>query len=242
MTDDLKRPYAPPANVIAVIRRTRQINLPDVIDNDFLRVAQISENLYGRVHDGMRFLGLVDEGGHPTDALAAISAAGEEEYRSILAGAVREAFAEDFNRVDPGQDTQAVIVDAFKRYAPRSQTKRMVMLFLGLCREAGIPVAEAPRERKMAGAPARKRSPGSVGQATKTPKDRSNSGGGAPTGPASSDTLLGVTVEDIALLDENDFAEVWSALGKIARARGRASLKPPTTDGSSDEGSEGGQI
>lgn len=244
MADEMKRPYAPPANVVAVIRRTQQINLPDVIDNDFLRVAQISENLFGRVHDALRFLKLVDESGHPEEVLQDISAAGEEEYRTLLAGVVREAYGDDFNRIDPAQDTQAVIVDAFRRYSPRSQTKRMVMLFLGLCREAGIPVLEAPRERKMSAAGPRRRTESKPNKANKVGSGASGRAGHQPPPPERQDpgTLFGVTQEDIELLSDDEFDEVWDALGKVVRARGRKTAKtsPPATDQEASD--QGGQI
>jgi hypothetical protein len=34
--------------------------------------------------------------------------------------------------------------------------------------------------------------------------------------------LFGVTESDIAALDDTEFAEVWAALGKVARARARS--------------------
>ena len=36
--------------------------------------------------------------------------------------------------------------------------------------------------------------------------------------------LIGITSEDIGLLNSAEFAEVWNALGKIAWARGQAQL------------------
>jgi hypothetical protein len=47
--------------------------------------------------------------------------------------------------------------------------------------------------------------------------------------------LFGVTESDIAVLTEDEFADVWNALGKVARARSRASVAPPV---STDEVSE----
>jgi hypothetical protein len=34
--------------------------------------------------------------------------------------------------------------------------------------------------------------------------------------------LFGITESDIGALDEEEFGEVWAALGKVARARARA--------------------
>src|SRR6266851_8083934 len=144
-----KRPYAPTANVISVINRVRTRNLPDVVNNDFLRIAGISDLLFGRAMQAIHFLSLVEPDGRPSDKLRALASAPEAEYRELLAGIVRDAYADDFKSVDPSKDGQGQIVDAFRKYEPRSQTTRMVMLFLGLCREAGIPVKDSPRDRGM---------------------------------------------------------------------------------------------
>ena len=229
--EDERRPYAPAANVIGVLDRIRRVNLPDVVDSDLLRIAGVSEGAMTRVVYALRFLRLTDLNGRPTDRLRAIAKAPEEEWRDLLAGVVREAYATDFARLDPGQDTQPRIISAFKRYEPRSQTDRMVMLFLGLCRAAGIPVLDAPRERGQQ--LARK-----AGQTIRTARVNSlpRAAVGRPTvisappvpdqlGQVQSANLLfGVTVEDIGGLEPDEFKEVWNALGVIARARA-SSLK-----------------
>src|SRR5437867_9344824 len=149
MLDADFRPYGATANVIAVIERTRTRNLPETISNDFLGLTGIPEIVYGRVRQALEFLELVHEDGRPTSKLESLAKAADSEYSQILAACIREAYRDDFQRIDPGQDNQVQIIEAFRRYQPRSQTSRMVMLFLGLCRNAGIPVMDAPRERKM---------------------------------------------------------------------------------------------
>jgi hypothetical protein len=144
-----KRPYAAASNVLAVLQRAQTRNLPETIDDDFFRLVEIPDVVFGRVRSALRFLDMISANGRPTDKFHSLASATDEEYREHLAAAIREAYRDDFTRIDPAQDTQAQIVSAFRRYQPRSQTSRMVMLFLGLCREAGIPVLDAPRERSM---------------------------------------------------------------------------------------------
>lgn len=218
-----RRPYAPAANVTAVIDRVRRINLPEIIDNDFLRVTGIPEGALGRVNESLRFLGLVNASGRPTDELRAIARSPDDESRDLLAARVRNAYATDFERVDPAQDPQARIEAQFRRYEPRSQTTRMVMLFLGLCRAAGMAVLDSPRERQMQGAARPSRSARAT-PARSTPRGPT----AAPARqeqrrdePTAGGLLMGVTVEDIAALSEQEFADVWAALGTIARARAR---------------------
>jgi hypothetical protein len=211
-----RRPYAAPANVVAVLQRCRSRNLPEVIDNDFFRVVGISDIVFGRVREALGFMGLIGEDGRPTDLLQAIAAATDEEYRQLLAGAVRSAYREDFDRVDPAEDTQPRIVNAFQRYEPRSQTNRMVMLFLGLCREAGIPVLDAPRERQMRGV---------VGGPPRPPRARRKPSPAAPIAPSQEGMVVGITEIEISDLSEEEFNEVWAALGKVARTRAIAARR-----------------
>jgi hypothetical protein len=217
-----RRPYGAAANVIGVLARARTRNLPDVVNDDFLRISGVPEVVFGRVSEALRFLDLVGEDNSPTEKLREIARAAEEPYRVALARTVREAYQEDFSNVDPGQDGQQQIIDWFRRYEPRSQTARMVMLFLGLCREAGIPVKEAPRERKMQGKSRQGKVPSVRSRGSSSPAGR---GSGGSTPDPSPGTLFGVTESDIAALDEQDFAEVWAALGKVARARARTNQR-----------------
>src|SRR5690348_9652204 len=101
-----KRPYAATANVIAVLQRCRTRNLPDRIDNDFIRLAGVPEVVLSRAGNTLAFLGLIDSDDQPTDTLRALAAAPEEQYREILAGALRSAYETDFARIDPARDTQ----------------------------------------------------------------------------------------------------------------------------------------
>ncbi len=143
---DNNRPYPPTSNVIGVLHRLRSRNLPERIDIDYLRDAGIPEGSIHRVAFALRFLGLI-KNDMPTSALRTISTSTDEEYRDILSNLVREAYREVFEIVDPAEDSPERIVNVFRRYAPASQRQRMVMFFLGMCREAGIPTLDAPRQR-----------------------------------------------------------------------------------------------
>jgi Family of unknown function (DUF5343) len=229
LEEEARRPYAATSNIIAVFERARSRNLPMKIDDDFFRLAEISDIVFGRVREALTFLAVIEQDGTPTDLLRAMASAGEEEYRELLANAIRSAYADDFNRVDPSADTHSQIVAAFQRYQPRSQTKRMVMLFLGLCRHAGVPVMDAPRDRKMvtARATGQGRTRGGTARATVVRNnDRLPSGGHSLSPTTQAVPLFGVTEDDIAGLSEDEFAEVWTALGKVARSRARARVSP----------------
>lgn len=222
-TDDDHRPYAAAANVVGVIDRIRRINLPEAIDAAWLDVARVPDASRGRVLDALRFLRLIHPGGEPTEELEAIASATDDEYRELLAARVRQAYAADLSRIDPAQDPQATIISQFRRYQPRSQTMRMVMLFLGLCRSAGMPVLEAPRQRAMRGAatPAvRQPRSNTSNQQNQTP--RSGRHAPAPTPDLPGQTVA-IRLEDLALIeDEKAYQAAWTALGTVTRAAARA--------------------
>lgn len=221
--DDERRPYAPAANVLGLLDRIRRRNLPDAVDADFMRIAAIPEASMTRVAATLRFLGLTDEAARPTDRLRAMARADDDEFREMLAAVLREAYAPDFARVDPAEDTQARIVSAFQRYQPRSQTERMVMLFLGLVRAAGMAVLEAPRERQMR-TPARQpgripaRQPNRVAGRTGSVTVRDQLAVPAPSrSPLTFDLAQLVLIESDA-----DYNEAWAAIGKAQRIIGKA--------------------
>ena len=160
------RPYGPPSNAIDVLQRLRDRNLPDRVDADFLRDAGVSVNLVGRTMVGLQFLGLVDHD-EPTEALRSIAISTDEDYRTTLEGLVRSAYSEVFDVLDPEKDSQDTFTNFFRRYSPASQRSRMVTFFLGMCREAGLEVLEAPKPRRSSVATSRSR-PRSISSSKKT--------------------------------------------------------------------------
>ena len=223
------RPYAAASNIIEVINRARTRNLPEIINNDFLRITGVPELAWSRVMQALRFLSLVHEDGRPSDTFEAIAGATDSQYRELLEKVIRDSYRVEFDRIDPGLDPQPKIIDAFQPYKPRSQTNRMVMLFLALCREAGIPVLDVPRERRMKEATPKRQLKNTTRRSTvssEKPRRQITEPGVSPTTPL----LFGVTEDDIGALSEDEFEEVWSALGKVARARARTKEEPVQQD------------
>lgn len=161
--NETNRPYAPPSNVVAVIHRLRARNLPEQIDADYLRDAGIPEGTVGRTMFALRFLRLVDYD-TPTQALRSIARSTDEEYQATLAGLVRDAYRDVFDVLEPAQDPPERIENFFRRYTPASQRHRMVIFFLGMCREAGIPTLETTPQRTGAPPAPRTRAPQSSGR------------------------------------------------------------------------------
>jgi len=162
------RPYTPPSNVTIVLQRLRSRNMPERVDAEYLRDAGVPEGTNARTLFALRFLGLL-EGDAPTSALRSIATSTDEEYQAILAALVRDAYHEVFEVIDPTQDPQDRIINFFRRYTPASQRERMVVFFLGMCREAGIPTLDVPRQRASGGSSGPKAAGAKASKSTSRP-------------------------------------------------------------------------
>ena len=237
-SEALFRPYAPPANMQAFLHRLRRMNMPPGITRDLLKAIGISENIIPRLFATLRFLDLITDKDEPTDVLRGLAGSTEDEYRQLLERTVRRAYADDFQSIDPSKDPQERIMNAFQRYTPRSQHSRQVMLFLGLCREAGIPTVDVPRRRGMRGRSQGQR-PAGAAVVQRTLQGHNGNDGravqGQRDGQNASTQFLGITLEDAALMPEEDFWEVWNAVGTLFLRRAQRVYQTPQQDDASTE-------
>ncbi|MBI2867451.1 MAG: DUF5343 domain-containing protein [Chloroflexi bacterium] len=130
--------YAPAKAVLDVIKRYRERGLPEPLTLDALEQIGVSNTMTSPCLKALRFLGLIDEGGNRTEVFERLRRASTEEYPQTLAEIVRNAYLPVFSIVDPAQDGDIAIADAFRRYDPANQRNKMIRLFLGLCEEAQI--------------------------------------------------------------------------------------------------------
>jgi hypothetical protein len=148
-------PYAPIASVLAVIRRLRERSLPEVLNLLELSRVGVSEGNASRTLQALRFFGLIDDDGRRTPLFDRLGRAATAEYPQVLADILRESYAEVFRVVgDPASANEVDVNDAFRGFKPEAQRNRMVVLFIGLCREAGLmpggPLEARPRSKKPA--------------------------------------------------------------------------------------------
>jgi hypothetical protein len=225
MPDTKFAPYAPLMTVLGTIRHYRRFDPPERLSTANLRVVGVSESLLPRTVAALKFLNLVRDDMTTTEQFRALRFADDEAYQTLLQGILNESYKDVLANLDLATATDTQISNAFIPFSPGGQRERMITLFLALAREAGWEIAATGkagtvRSKADASRPrAAKARPSSQGR--DTPKGRSEPEPRREN-VARSDFLFGVTDADIAALPDDEFDDVWAALGKIAKARARA--------------------
>lgn len=154
VTPDQAGPYAPAAVIVDLIERHRNKGLPTPITVDVLARAGVSDSLLARTLQALSTLDLIDSEGRPTAALEEMRLAPEAEFLTRMGQWLSSTYADALQFVNPATDDEGAVRDAFRKYNPVGQQGRMVTLFMGLFRRAGI----APDKTPTGGAAKRKKS------------------------------------------------------------------------------------
>src|SRR6266498_1784440 len=131
-------PYAFTGNVLDILHRLRDASLPEIIDVGVVVRIGISEGNAHRTVATLQFLALIDDEGKQTKEMKNLAKASTNDYPSVLAEILRSAYSRIFEVVNPQKASEIEIMDAFRGLEPASQWKRMGILFIGLCQEAGL--------------------------------------------------------------------------------------------------------
>ena len=221
-------PYAPPATVLLVVHHFQQREVPETVTDTMFGQIGVKPSILPTVKQALVFLNLIREDGTTTDNFKALRFASDEERVRLFRELVTGAYSEIIAVTDPVTANRSQLFNAFRPYSPASQHDRMITLFLALCQEAGIQIAQSPRQYPT-------QTSTRPTQAAKKPARPSDAGsaklGNAPKHPpVPSGLLFGITEADIAALSEGEFNEVWTALGKVARARVQTVPTPNETE------------
>jgi Family of unknown function (DUF5343) len=181
VTKDAPGPYAPATTTLNIIERYRDRGLPTPITAEVLTRASVPESLIPRTIQTFRILDLIDERGMPTQTFEAIKLAPEADYKATLAKWLEATYADVLQFVDPVTATETQLADAFRHYTPQGQRPRMITLFSGLFRAAGIGPEKpsAPPRKGRPATPSRAEAGRRLGQIIKT---GTNLGTGAARG------------------------------------------------------------
>lgn len=235
-------PYAPPAAVLAVIRHFRKRDVPERISASNLLQIGVTDSLLPRTVAALKFLGLMRDDLTTTEQFAALRYANDEQYEEVLGRILDDAYKDVLNVVDLTTAGEREIDNAFIPFSPGGQRQRMITLFLALANEAGwSPQVQAKPSTTRLSA----RKPDKLATKLKPLKNPKPGDSKADVRETPSATqaegvvAFGVTDADLAALPDDEFDDVWTALGKLARARakaarGKANATEPEGNGSGD--------
>ncbi|HYC98768.1 DUF5343 domain-containing protein [Brevundimonas sp.] len=144
VTPDRAGPYAPAKVIIDLIERYRSKGLPTPVNGEVLGRAGVPDSLIARTLQALTVLDLIDPEGRPTPALDEMQKASEADYRTRMGEWLAAAYADALQFVDPASASETEVRDAFRQYKPVGQQRRMVILFMGLFRHAGIAPGRTP--------------------------------------------------------------------------------------------------
>ena len=143
-------PYAPSGNVLTVIHQMRERGLKAPVTMQLITTVGVAEGNASRTLQTLRFLNLIDEEGYHTPNFELLGNAPSDEYPEVLGQILRDAYKNVFMVLDPATASHEQLQNAFRYYQPRAQRQRMISLFKGLCREAGLMPegSETPRRSR----------------------------------------------------------------------------------------------
>jgi len=130
-------PYAPSSAILDFITRYRNKGLTTPFTSEVLARAGVTDSLIPRTIQALIGLELMTDEGQPTETLEGLRRAPEPELKSRMAAWISAVYADVLSFVNASDDEDAVR-DAFRAYNPVGQQARMVSLFLGLSRAAGL--------------------------------------------------------------------------------------------------------
>ena len=173
VTKDASGPYAPTSVIVDLITRNRSRGLPFPLTTESLGRIGVSDSLISRTLQALVVLDLIDDKGNATAIFEKIRLAPESEYKQRMQEWLNGAYADVIAIVDPAQDDETKVRDAFRFYNPVGQQSRMVTLFLGLYGAAGVASEKSTQPRAARAAPPKQRTNSSVGK-IKPPVGRKN--------------------------------------------------------------------
>lgn len=134
-------PYASVKAMSQFFRTVRGINPPDRVDAKFLRIHGIGPRNEWSVVHAVRFLGLVDDEGIPTENFTSIQVKGAA-FQDNLKTLIGAAYADLFNTFGALPEDKQKLQNFFvENYSPAT-AKKATVCFIGLCREAGMELPE----------------------------------------------------------------------------------------------------
>lgn len=197
----LTLPYGPTKGMMQALQLMRK-STPTRIDGNFLRLNKIAPGNEYKVIGALRFLGIIDEEGKPTEKSRLLKTKGAA-FTAGLQDIVRKAYKDIFDMANGNRCTHEDIYNHFitvHELGPEMAAKT-TRFFVQLCKLAEIDLMT--RAKAKPAAPAKKNNNGSRKQ---------GSGSFVPVqGPANFPMLLALTPE-MAAMDTDELTQFFKRL------------------------------
>jgi hypothetical protein len=146
-------PYGPTRGTLQALQMLRRTT-PNRIDSDYLRVNKLAPGNEYKVVGALRFLGLIDDDGRPTDSSRLLKTKGAT-YTLALQDTVRNAYSGVFQSLKPKEINRDGIYNYFVTEGGlgAEMATKATRFLIKLCRLAEIEIAPdttqpAPRGRR----------------------------------------------------------------------------------------------
>lgn len=240
VTQDKPGPYAPATAVLGIVERYRDRGLPTPITADVLARAGVTDSLIARTLYALQTLDLIGVDGMPTATFEAIRRAPQADYMARLGDWLTQAYSDALQFIDPATADETQVHDAFRGYTPPGQRDRMVTLFLGLFRAAGIApekvATSAPRKKVVAVRMATRVAPRKIEH--KTPSEKppfvAGAAGGLPPALAGLLASLPVNGEGWTQAQRDSFMNTFGVVLDFTFPPGVVRTKTAEDDDASD--------
>jgi len=125
-----------------------QVRRLDVVDREFIRMNVVGSKNEYKVLSGLRFLGMIDNKCKATERLDSLRVVGDV-FKERLGSIVHDAYKELFSKIVIQRATVETLVNFFmQRYDYGAGTaKQAVVIFIMLCKKAGIELNSELAER-----------------------------------------------------------------------------------------------
>lgn len=209
-------PYVSAAALSGFLDHIRYVSTPKKVGAGLLGDYGVSKGNTFALISALKFLGLIDNAGNPTPAFSSLQTMGEE-FRSNLQEIVKKAYADLFSKLDVTKDSREHIRNYFSRNYSASQAEKATILFLDVCREAGIPTLgeKLPRVAKPEPAPSKPRV--RTGATELSEQEEARVASGEPEVQGQPHINIRIDSKDFASMQAEQIQAFFNGLSKIMK-------------------------
>ncbi|MCL0078746.1 DUF5343 domain-containing protein [Dehalococcoidia bacterium] len=218
----LTLPYGPTRGMLQALQLMRK-STPPKVDGNLLRRNQIAPGNEYKVVGALKFLGIIDDEGRPTEKSRLLKTKGPS-FTSALRNIIRSAYKNLFQRLNGGAYTAEDIYNYFvtdEDLTPEMATKT-TRFFIQLCQLAEIDLGLTAAERKKSGSNGhRKQGKGQYSQTCPGPGPGIGVCPMIETGNLNHIPLVLALTPEMASMDSEQLAEFFKKLKTaLAKANG----------------------